>query len=286
MRHRAAGCVLVLVALIPGSPAVADTIGFEPPSYTAGSPCSSLTGQGGWYKPPSVVSADASVCTYAALAQAGFAVDPSGGTQLAILHAGDDSQYPRGQYNLDFRQAAVWTLSYDLMAINLSPDASSKGSFNIGSFGLIQPAGSSFTAFDSWDSAAANSTWTTMYHAYNSSGTPFDAAPGAAWQGLLQDHWYRETTVVDVGSLSILSVAITDLSSGSTTTVTPAGWYLMPNAPPPGGIRLFGSGSTNVFGVDNIQLESVPVPEPGPSLLLLGSGLVGLAGAARRWRRK
>lgn len=143
----------------------------------------------------------------------------------------------------------------------------------------MQPSGGSFIAYDLWDSAAADSTWTARYQVYDSSGVSFTPVAGAAWQGLLQSHWYRETTVFDVNALSILSVSITDLSSGSTTTATPAGWYLMPGAPPPGAFRLFGSGSTNGLGIDNLQVDAIPEPSTLPLAAL------GLAAIAMRRRR-
>lgn len=98
MKHRSAGWASVLMVFLPGTPAVAASIGFEPPSYSAGSPCSGLSGQAGWYTPPS--SANAQVCAYAGV---GILPAPGGGTQFAVLHATSDSLSTRAQYNLDFR---------------------------------------------------------------------------------------------------------------------------------------------------------------------------------------
>src|SRR5271157_5507731 len=274
MKLRSSGWASIPIALLVCTPAEAAYIDFEPPAYSAGGSCASINGQSGWYTPAAANSTDGMVCSYAYLGGFGVPSDPYGGAQVALLHTTNDSQYSRAQYNLDFRTAAVWSISFDLTAVDLSSTASSFGSFYPGSFGLIQPSGSSFNVFDSWDSAAANSTWTANYGVYDSSGNQINEVPGAAWQGLTQGHWYRETTVFSMSALVILSVSIEDLSTLSTTTVDPSGWYLEPNVPPPGGVRMFGSGTTNAMLFDNIEID--PTPEPS-TLFLAALGFAAIA---------
>jgi len=57
-----------------------------------------------------------------------------------------------------------------------------------------------------------------------------------------------------------------------------------PNLPYTFRLSLFGSGS-GTYNVTSADLENTPVPEPG-SMVLFGSGLIGLAAMARRKMRK
>jgi hypothetical protein len=89
-------------------------------------------------------------------------------------------------------------------------------------------------------------------------------SPGPAWQNLAVNHWYRQSTTFDFESNRVLSVSITDLDTGTTTTVAPSDWYMLGGAsggaPLPTALRFFVGGDTvtlgNTQGWDNLRIES------------------------------
>ncbi len=260
-------------------------------------------GCNGWYTPPDYLvpgSLPANVLTYSDTQKLGLAPNPQGGSQLLAEGAGSIGSAIRAQHDFNFSQAAEWSISYDLLAVNLGePEGApttygtgigSDGSSFIGSFAVLStahnPPPTGFYVLDAWDSASPDSTWSLLYHVYDAANHALDqygVSPGSAcsgssaWSGLSQNHWYTETTVLDGNTNQILSVSITDLTAGSTTTCSPAGWYMAGGAAgtfvAANAIRSSGFYPTNGLAIDNIALD--PVPEPA-TLLLVGTGLVAL----------
>lgn len=126
--------------------------------------------------------------------------------------------------------------------------------------------------------------WQALYNVFDASGNSLTGqAAGAAWQNLAVNHWYRQWTSFNLKTNIIDSVSIEDITTGTTTTVHPTGWYLAGGAnstlPNPTDIRFFGGGQAgNNMGWDNV---SGAVPEPG-SMAALGIGLACLIGRKRK----
>jgi hypothetical protein len=175
--------------------------------------------------------------------------------------------------------------------VNLSPSGNTYGTNYIGSFSVLSTSasGAAFIGLDAWDNSSTNSTWSSSFYVYDAQGNPLNpngVSPGSAWTGLLQNHFYSESMVFDENTNQILAVSITDLTTNSTTTVSPSGWYMdggtsalfVPNA-----FRFAGLGPTNGLLVDNVSLSSVPEPA---TLLLMGAGIIALIAFRRRgWMR-
>jgi hypothetical protein len=284
MKLRFAGWASALAALLSCMPALAATITFEPPTYSVGTgqACSSIGTEGGWSVSSGVSNGvSAQVCNYAA-ARSIIPFLDGGGTQFAAAANTPTGKVTFSQYGVDFTDAAIWSVSYDMLVLNLSGAATSTDPM-IGSFGLMGPSGGSLNAFELWDSTAPGSTFTAYYgFNLNGLGETFPVA-GAAWQNLQQGHWYRESMVFDIVTDSVLSVSITDLTGGTTSTVEPTGWYLWPQDVPgagaPSNLRLYGIGASNVLAFDNIEVDVAPEPS---TLLLAALGLAAAAVCRRR----
>jgi hypothetical protein len=247
----------------------------------------------GWYTPPVNLvpgTAAASVYPYNYLQGLGFAADPTGGNNVLGLTGNSSGSIDRAQHDFAFSQAAQWDVAYDLSVENLSPSGDSYGTDYIGSFSVFNISASvpDFIVLDQWDNASTSSTWTSSYYVYDAQGNPQNPAgvsPGPAWSGLLQNHFYSESIAFDRNSNEILSVSITDLTTNSTTTASPAGWYMSggaTTASAPNALRFAGLGPANALLVDNVSLNGLTsVPEPA-TLFLMGAGVIALSALRRR----
>jgi hypothetical protein len=277
---------LVLI-LCSAAPAACTTIdGFEADSGTV--PTYPGMTADGWYTPTVSGTSAGAVYSYSMLAGYGIAADPAGGNYALVLAQSPTGTVQRAQTNVNFRSASTWTIGYDLLMANLSTTGDSYGTDWIGSFApqSITANFSSFFVLDGWDSAAADSSWSAFYFVYDASGNALDpngVSPGAAWTGLNQNHWYTESTTFSTVDNEILSVAITDITAGVTTTVSPTDWYMYGGAAAPAGldsIRLRGYGASNAALFDNVTLSN-SAPEPA-AFAMLAAGL----GALACWRRR
>jgi hypothetical protein len=259
--------------------------GFESPTYTGSAAGTMLNGQDGWYNPVAG-SVEPNVFTYAGNAP-GFAVNPNGGAQFAsgtaatVNGVGTNS---RGQHDVDFSVSDQWTLAYDFAAIYTGQPPSAQ---NLGSFSTQNPATAAvqYIALNTWvDVNDPSAGWNAQYNVFDAAGAALNnQSAGTAWDGLSVNHWYRQSTKLNFVTNLITEVSITDLTTNTTTTINPNGWYLTggasPTLPRPTAVRIFsGFGADgNTMGWDNLNV----VPEPA-TMLVLGAGAAFLA----RRRRK
>lgn len=266
-------CGVFAGVLLASAAANADLfVDFEAPTYVGDADGELLTlgfgggGQDSWYNPVNG-SADFNVHSYAGNTH-GFVANPGGGGEQFIVGR-FGATHARAQRNTDFSSASTWTISYDVNNIFSGPTAAN----NIGSFSLQDSTVSqSFIALNRYIDVANPTGWHASYNVYDAGGVAQTSQEaGDEWRNLQFNHWYRQTTEVDFATHAIVSVSITDLHTGTTTTVNPVGWYLQGGAnsalPVPTGFRCFNSGNaSNIGGWDNISI--VPAPATGSALAI------------------
>ena len=255
--------------LLWGSAAVAGPAfytGFE--DFDGSSDGVTVNGQQGWYTPNVTGSVDEFIFTYDGNAL-GVPANPFGENQFL----GGQSQQPgdllRAQYDFNWSQATVWTVSYDVATgfNGILPASDFLGSFSLQDSTIARY----FVAVNGWVNPDTADHWNMLYIVFDSTGSmidPLGTSPGAAWSNLAVDHWYNESTTFDFDSNTILSVSITDLDSGDTATFEPNGWYLAggasPRLPLPTALRFFVGGGDavpgNVGGYDNVTITAVSGP--------------------------
>lgn len=233
-----------------------------------------LTGQDGYYLPS---GADFDVHGYAGNVL-GMATNPTGGDQFVGMVGPGDGVYGRAQRDVSWG-SGEWTIAYDV-AGNFLGEPGTAGN-NLGSVSLQPfPGSASLIALATWSTLEVS--WQAGYVWYDAAGAQVnEPIADPAFQNLDLTHWYRWSSTLNFDTNQVVEVAITDLTTGVTTTNNPVDRYLEGGAaggmPIPTGFRFFSGGGVagNVLGFDNISI----VPAPGAmSLLALG----GLAAIRRR----
>jgi hypothetical protein len=256
--------------------------GFELPNFTGSAGGTSFVGVEGWYQPVAT-GIEESVYTYAGNTL-GLVQNPVGGNQFIGGSSQGGTLFARAQKNFDFG-SGVHTMAYD-MAGNFNGTAPS--AINLSSVSLTSEFGAagsfkSFIALNNFvDLANPAAGFKAEFNVFDSTGAATNnLSPGAAWQNLDTNHWYRQFIDFDFGSNRILSVTILDLTTGMSSTANPDGWYMTGGAASaldlPDSFRFFiGGAAGNTMGWDNINVV------PAPASLLAFAGMAGLAGARRR----
>lgn len=254
--------------------------GYEAPTY-AGSAAGVLqTGQDGWYNPVAG-SNDYNVFTYTGNPY-GIPANPQGGDQFSGGRSSGGTAFGRSQRDMSFAAGGLWRATYDFCgAFNGAlPTADNLGSFS------LQPSATAayWQSLYTWVDPTVAANFDAKYIFFDAAGVQQTAAvPGPAWANLSLRNWYRQSTLWDFTTNQVLEVSITDLTTGTTTTASPAGWYMVGGAagglPIPTAIRTFTGGNDgNITAWDNVSVQAVPAPASG--LVMLG----GLAAAGRRRR--
>lgn len=250
---------------------------FEAPTYSGSSTGVILTGQDGWTKPSGV---DFYCFTYAGNTP-GLSQNPNGGKQFAGGISQGGSNLARAEHLNDFGARDLWTVSYDLAGIYTGtlPTADNLSSFSLQSSTTTK----SFIALNTWVDINTAQAWNAQYNVYDSAGAALtNQSAGDAWKNLPVNRWFRESTTFDFNTNLIVSVSITDLTTGIKTTVSPNGWYLQgganSNLPRPTAFRMFAGGNAgNTMGFDNVSV----VPEPA-TLAVLAVGALALLRRKKR----
>jgi len=228
-----------------------------------------LTGQDGYYIPPGTTSVDFYVYTYAGNAL-GLPANPVGGDNfVGGTGPGDGTTYARAQRDVQFGVGfGVWRIQYDFCAtyLGVPPSANNIGSFSI----RYDDANTHEIHLFSWVDANNPVDFNAFYMHYDAGGTQVaqpGTSPGAAWENLPLNHWFRSWTTVDLDTNLIVEVGIIDLMTMQESVYLPTNWYLVGGSGgaigPPQNFRFFAGGSVagNATAFDNMSItEVLPTP--------------------------
>jgi hypothetical protein len=256
--------------------------GFELPNFTGSAAGTSFVGVEDWYQPvPTGI--EQSVYTYAGNGL-GLAQNPVGGNQFVGGRSQGGTLFPRAQKNFDFG-GGQHTIAYDMAGTFNGTTASA---LNLSSVSLTSEMGAAgtfktFIALNNFvDLANPAAGIKAEFNVFDAAGVALNnQSPGAAWQNLDTNHWYRQFINFDFSTNQITAVTILDLTTGQSSTANPVGWYMTGGAGStldlPDSFRFFiGGADGNSMGFDNIYLV------PAPASLLAFAGLAGVAGLRRR----
>jgi len=267
---------------------------------TAGGAPGGPAAQQGWYAPS---GDDYYVYTYADNPFGMTAANPTGGDQFVSgPTVGNITTHARGQHDETLTAGLPVLYGFDFNAKSLLADPALASS-NAGSFS-IQPSnvnlnllmhrrGEGVTGEGPVNDPGVNYTFSYL-GIKDANGT--DSGRQYISATLLEDHWYRNETIVDFDTNLVTKITLTDLATMGQTTITPEGWYLAGGAirPPenemPVAFRMFDYGGAqeppthnNMMAFDNVVVESIPEPA---TLCLLGAGALSVVSTLRRRRRR
>lgn len=240
--------------------------GFEASEgYTGSASGVSINGQQGWYTPAVAGTVDGMVYTYTGNPY-GIPTNPYGGDQFFNGLSQGGTAYARSQHAYDWASETTLTIGFD-MCVKFTGVAPATD--NIGSFSLQDSATATyFQSLYTWVDYTHPVTFNAGYFTNEVPAAP-PAFPGPEWQGLLTNHWYRQTVTVDFTSWMITQCTLQDLTTGGPViTANPEGWHFIRYTTPvmPTSFRFFTGGTTagNLTAWDNLS-----IPEPATITLLL-----------------
>jgi hypothetical protein len=278
---------VIVAGLAISAAAQAQNFNFELPGYTGSAAGTTVVGQNGWTASPVAGSVNHNVYTYGGNAP-GFVQNPVGGNQFM---AGTSGPLPTGtnparaQVGVPFGNSS-YVISYDSAFLYAG---TGNAAANLASFSLNHNtlAANTFQGFINLFNFTTPATPTagvkSEFNVFDAAGVAINnASPGAFWNNLQYNHWYRSFVTVDFSTHQVTNVAIIDLHTGQGASAAQTGWYLNGGSastlPLPDAIRAFAGGNAgNISGWDNIDISLVPAPA---SLALLGLG--GLVASRRR----
>lgn len=258
---------MLLVAAFAASPSLAQTYSFEPPEYSGAAGGMVLTGQNGWYLPPS--STDFRVFTSTGNSY-GFTTNPAGDTQFG---AGSGAGFPaRAERSVSFTGASgaprkgAWQVSWDVSVVAplVSPLT------NTGSF-TLQPSAIARVFLSFYRLSGQGTTFRVMFAPFDAAGSAYPQpglVPHPGFDNLPLNTWHRVTVLFAFDTNRIHRISVQDLSTGvSSTVVNPtipengSLYYLGGGATPaasvgpPSAMRLFASGvEATVMAFDNLLI--------------------------------
>jgi hypothetical protein len=271
----------LVLSIFAALAANAFAIDFENPPYNGSAGGTLLTGQDGWYLPAG--SVDWNVFTYAGNTM-GAVANPGGGGDQFAGGVSTGTVFGRAQKDFGWDGSTVYEVSYDVNHQYLGQLPTAQ---NLGSWSLQDSLASrSLIALNVWEDLTTAATWASQFNVFDAAGLALDfQSPGAAWTGLLTNHWYRVTHTIDFVNNTLAETSITDLHTNTTNTFNPVGWYLRGGStggglPAPTGYRFFAGGAAgNAFALDNVNINVIP--EPG-TIFAVGAGLAVLVARRRR----